>query len=61
MGEVDSFIHQYSALRPVRQEPELNQATDTALAHCIMGKFLGLGCYYIPPEKWIYDIKFRCH
>ena len=44
-----TFIQQYSALRPVRQEPELNQVTGMALAHCILGKFLGVGCHYFPP------------
>ena len=29
---IHSFIHQYSALRPVRQEPEPSQATGMALA-----------------------------
>ena len=41
--------HQYSALRPVQQEPEPSQATSMALAHCILDKFLGVGCHYFPP------------
>jgi hypothetical protein len=39
---------------PVRQEPELSQATGMALAHCILGKFLGVGCHYFPPHVCIY-------
>jgi len=31
------------------QRPELSQATDIALARCILGKFLGVGCHYFPP------------
>ena len=48
---MNSFIHQYSALRPVRQEPELSQVTCMALAHCILSKFLGVGCHFFPPEE----------
>ena len=43
------FIHQYSALRPVQQEPEPSQVTGMALARCILGKFLGVGCHCFPP------------
>jgi len=43
------FIHPYSALRPVWQESESSQATGMALAHCILGKFLGVGCHCFPP------------
>jgi hypothetical protein len=32
------------------QEPEPSKATSTALAHCILGMFLGLGCqFFLPP------------
>jgi hypothetical protein len=31
-----------------RQEPEPGQATSTALARCILGKFLGLICHCFP-------------
>ena len=32
------------------QEPEPSQATGMALAHCILGRFLGVGCHCFPPE-----------
>jgi len=54
MGKVGmAFIHYHSALRPVRQEPELNQVTGMPLAHCILGKFLGYVAITFPPA-------FRC-
>ena len=31
------------------QEPEPSQATGMALAHCILGNFLGVGCHCFPP------------
>ena len=31
------------------QEPEPSQATGMALAHCILGSFLGVGCHLLPP------------
>ena len=31
------------------QEPEPSQATGLALAHCILGSFLGVGCHCFPP------------
>ena len=36
------------------QIPELSQATSIALVHCILGRFLGVGCHYFPP------LFFRC-
>ena len=30
------------------QEPEPSQATGMALAHCILGSFLGVGCHCFP-------------
>jgi hypothetical protein len=32
------------------QEPEPSQATGMALAHCILGSFLGVGCHCFPPH-----------
>jgi len=31
------------------QRPELSQANGIALVRCILGKFLGVGCYYFRP------------
>jgi len=54
------FIHSYSALRPVRQEPELSQATGMALAPCILGRFLGVGCHYFPSPLDVPTFVARC-
>ena len=54
------FIHQYSALRPVQQEPEPSQATGMALARCILGKFLGIGCHCFPPPLDVLTFSARC-
>jgi hypothetical protein len=32
------------------QRPELSQATGIAVVRCILGKFLGVGCHYFPPN-----------
>ena len=32
---------------PGWQEPEPSHVTGTALAHCILGKFLGVVCHYV--------------
>ena len=55
-----SFIHQYSALRPVQQEPEPSQATGMAMARCILGKFLGVGCHCFPPPLDVTTFSARC-
>jgi hypothetical protein len=44
----------------VRQEPEPGQATGMALAHCILGKFLGVGCPYFPPPLDVPTFASRC-
>ena len=31
------------------QDPEPSQVTGMALAHCILGRFLGVGCHCFPP------------
>jgi hypothetical protein len=57
---IHSFIHYYSALRPVRQEPEPIQATGMVLARCILGKFLGVGYHYFPPPLNVPTFVARC-
>ena len=42
------FIHQYSALEADWQEPESSHVTGVALAHCILGTFLGVVCHCFP-------------
>ena len=41
-------IHSFISIQPLgrfQQEPEPRQATGMALAHYILGKFLGVGCH----------------
>ena len=42
------------------QEPEPSQATGIALAHCILGSFLGVGCHCFPPPLDIPTFASRC-
>ena len=42
------------------QEPEPTQATGMALAHCILGSFLGVGCHCFPPPLDVPTFASRC-
>ena len=42
------------------QEPEPSQATGMALAHCILGSFLGVGCHCFPPPLDVPTFAARC-
>ena len=42
------------------QEPEPSQATGMALAHCILGSFLGVGCHCFPPPLDVPTFASRC-
>ena len=45
-------IHSFISIQPWRpgwQEPELSHVTVVALAHCILGKVLGVVCHCFPP------------
>ena len=42
------------------QEPEPSQATGMALAHCILGNFLGVGCHCFPPPLDVPTFASRC-
>ena len=42
------------------QEPEPSQVTGMALAHCILGKFLGVVCHCFPPPLDIPTLSARC-
>ena len=46
-----SFIHSlvFSPEGRAWQEPEPSHVTGMALAHCILGKFLGVVCHCFPP------------
>jgi hypothetical protein len=58
-----SFIHSFISNQPLgrfQQEPEPSQATGLALAHCILGKFLGVGCHCFPPTSDVPTFSARC-
>ena len=42
------------------QEPEPSQATGMALAHCILGSFLGVVCHCFPPTLDVPTFASRC-
>ena len=42
------------------QEPEPSQATGMALAHCILGSFLGVVCHCFPPPLDVTTFTSRC-
>ena len=42
------------------QEPEPSQVTGMALAHCVLGSFLGVGCHCFPPPLDIPTFASRC-
>jgi len=44
----------------VWQEPEPSHVTGMALAHCIMGKFLGVVCHCFPPPLDVPTLAARC-
>ena len=46
--------------RPGWQEPEPSHVTGVALAHCILGKFLGVVCHCFPPPLDVPTFAARC-
>ena len=57
------FIHSLINIQPLgrfQQEPEPSQATDMALAHGILGKFLGVVCHCFPPPLDVPTFSVRC-
>ena len=42
------------------QEPEPSHVTGMALAHCILGKFLGVVCHCFPPPLDVPTLATRC-
>ena len=42
------------------QEPEPSHVTSMGLAHCILGKFLGVVCHCFPPPLDILTLAARC-
>ena len=57
------FLHSFISIQPQRpgwQEQEHSHVTGTALAHCILGKFLGVVCYCFPPPLDVPTFAGRC-
>jgi hypothetical protein len=50
----------FSTPSHVTTEPEPSQATALALAQCILGKFLGVGCHCFPPPLDVPTFSARC-
>ena len=42
------------------QEPEPSHVTAMALAHCILGKFLGVVCHCFPPPLDVPTLAAKC-
>ena len=42
------------------QEPEPSHVTGMSLAHCILGKFLGVVCHWFPPHLDVPTLAARC-
>ena len=57
-----NFIHSlvFSLKGWAWQEPEPSHVTGMALAHCILGKFLGVVCHCFPPPLDIPNLAARC-
>ena len=58
-----SYIYSFISIQPLgrfQQEPEPSQATGMALAHYILGKFLGVGCHCFPPPLDVPTFSARC-
>ena len=55
----DSFIS-IQPYRPGLQEPEASHVTGMALAHCILGKYLGVVCHCFPPPLDVPTFAARC-
>ena len=58
----ETFIHSLvlSLKRPGWQEPEPSHVTGMALAHCIVGKSLGVVCHCFPPPLDVPIFAARC-
>jgi len=62
LHHIHSFIHSlvFSLEGWAWQEPEPSHVTSMALAHCIVGKFLGVVCHCFPPPLDIPTLAARC-
>jgi len=62
MYNICIFIHSlvFSLESRAWQEPELSHVKGIALAHCILGKFLGVVCHCFPPPLDVPNLAARC-
>ena len=62
-GWNSSFTSSFISIQPWSpgwQEPESSHVTGMALAHCILGKFLGVVCHCFPPPLDFPTLAARC-
>jgi len=61
-SRIHSFIHSlvFSLKGRAWQEPEPSHVTGMALAHCILGKYLGVVCHCFPPPLDVPTLAVRC-
>ena len=64
-GPRTNFIlnHSFISIQPYRpgwQEPEPSHVTGMALAHCILGKYLGVVCHCFPPPLDVPTFASKC-
>ena len=59
---INLFIHSlvFSLEGRAWQEPEPSHVTGISLAHCILGKFLGVVCHCFPPPLDVPTLVARC-
>jgi len=62
LTQIYVYIHSlvFSLKGRAWQEPEPSHVTGTALAHCILGKFLGVVCHFFPPPLDVLTLAARC-
>ena len=57
------LYHSFISIQPSRsdwQQPDPSHVTGMALAHCILGKFLGVVCHCFPPPLDVPNFVARC-
>ena len=57
------MFHSFISIQPYRpgwQEPEPSHVTGMALAHCILGKYLGVVCHCFPPPLVVPTFASKC-
>jgi hypothetical protein len=61
LNSIHSIIHSFISIQPLgRFGRNQREVTGMALAHCILGKFLGVGCHCFPPPLDVPTFSARC-